>query len=795
MSFLNLDSTSTSPRPNTASSQSLLASSFYNDRICRQTPSSVSSPSTLPDISAGIRLRSRTHSPKRFSVFRNRSRSNTATSTSSSYQSPASSMTSIDASSRRSSQDGRSLSSFFSPAEKESLTKSLLSRGSRILKRQGSKASLVSLVLEQEEEMVKVRSRERSRDILGSKEKEKQNGPEEFVRKNISEPFNFQHVTHTSQSQLPPIEYTHPHDLATEFSIIRASQRPGSQLKGIRAESLFYRNCSSDDLSTTNLSTLAPDSQSLYTRSPPHSPIRTMTPSSPRLLNHSRASRSVENFSRPVSRTNKPTSAPCIIPPPRVSSRSACSRPADPTSLTIDALLGIDSPSTGQEQYPSHFEATRQFPDEIVHAYTTDDYSPKIPGPSPVDHVSGLANIPEENESWRNSRTQVTGRADSPAKLHHQPLYLLTVDSVPGADDAHSPIIASPESNHKQLRATNTLRPNQEPSVEIDRVLEDSWEDDIDYCYEHAAESNSNFDWQRVSFEEVEERLAATSLRETDVTAPSHECPQRLGPFQSFGPFEESKSIPTTPEPQLSLSFPRPGSVSPGSGNTFEYFNSPGKKLRKYKSDVFQVLGPPLEDRLSPSPMYGGMMPDIQESDEEVVYAQPDDSTASTRNSCSPLSKCNSQESMILSRAASIARKHRSSTSTNSVPDLIHSPNGSRETVNREASNGAVEQVKVFAPRSPAPGIHARCSSLARDVVRTTAGTSSDTQSFEKPSVPLAPFHDRAKSASILDTFDTSKHGGPALRNRPPALSRGANHRKTRTSYSLFPTADPPTPK
>lgn len=112
------------------------------------TPSSENSSQSRP--------RAYTESSRRLSVFGGRPRSNTVTSTSSSYQSPASSMTSTDFSSRRSSQDGRSTSNLAAPPYErpESVAKSLISRGSRILMRQGSKFSLSSsLTLDEEEEM------------------------------------------------------------------------------------------------------------------------------------------------------------------------------------------------------------------------------------------------------------------------------------------------------------------------------------------------------------------------------------------------------------------------------------------------------------------------------------------------------------------------------------------------------------------------------------------------------------------------------------------------------------------
>lgn len=114
-----------------------------------------------PEHAVHVRSRSTAHaqSPKRLSVFSGRSRSNTTnsttTTTSSSRRSPASSMTSADAASlppSQHSQEERSGSAAGMRTERqESMTKSLFTRGSRILRRQGSKFNIVATVDEAEE--------------------------------------------------------------------------------------------------------------------------------------------------------------------------------------------------------------------------------------------------------------------------------------------------------------------------------------------------------------------------------------------------------------------------------------------------------------------------------------------------------------------------------------------------------------------------------------------------------------------------------------------------------------------
>ena len=128
-----------------------------------------------PDHSIHIRSRSTVHtqSPKRLSVFSGRSRSNTTTSTTSSRRSPASSMTSMDAASLPSSQDERTYSAGVRSERQESMTKSLFSRGSRILRRQGSKFNIVA-TLDEEDEMEREKSRFEVSDLFSRHHRSRQ---------------------------------------------------------------------------------------------------------------------------------------------------------------------------------------------------------------------------------------------------------------------------------------------------------------------------------------------------------------------------------------------------------------------------------------------------------------------------------------------------------------------------------------------------------------------------------------------------------------------------------------------
>lgn len=129
-------------------------------------PPSTRSSNDPPEPTAHSRSRSTAHaaSPKRLSVFNGRSRSNTVTSSSSpSRRSPGSSMTSVDRCVP--SLDDRTSSALGMRSEKDR-SRSLLARGSRMLRRQGSKINVVA-TLDEEDEIVREHPRADKPDMFG----------------------------------------------------------------------------------------------------------------------------------------------------------------------------------------------------------------------------------------------------------------------------------------------------------------------------------------------------------------------------------------------------------------------------------------------------------------------------------------------------------------------------------------------------------------------------------------------------------------------------------------------------
>lgn len=139
----------------------------------------------------------------------------------------------------------------------------------------------------------------------------------------------------------------------------------------------------------------------------------------------------------------------------------------------------------------------------------------------------------------------------------------------------------------------------------------------------------------------------------------------------------------------------------------------------------------------------------------------------------------------MLSRAASIVRKHRSSVSTNSVPELIHSLTNSREVMPTDRLTAGEALVAGSISRPTSSTHYRQTKSLAEAHMLLQAGSNATVLNADS-AAPVPSIHDRAKSTS--EVFDTRPARVDApLPTVPP---KNPNRKKGRTpSYSLFPTA------
>lgn len=765
-------------------------------------PPSTRSSNDPPEHMAHVRSRStaHTHSPKRLSVFSGRSRSNTTTSTSS-RRSPGSSMTSVDSSVP--SQDERTTSSLGLREKPDRSSRSFLARGSRILRRQGSKINIVA-TLDEEDEMDREKSRDKpehgngnSNGMFGRRARHQDN--HERLKSIISDPFDFHHLTHTNPSQFQSLDQTRENDLVTEFSVIRASQRPEAVLKGIRADDIHFQNFSADDLPLQTLGTATTVDEPAPMPSPPGSPAFSDSVSPKGHVR--RESRAHENFSRPVSRY--PRSSPATPPPPMAPEAPL---EAEPAPRAIDEILGLASPKT----YPEYLESTQatqlRFSPEPTETMTMRTGTSSMSSHSHYD----LEDVPEEEEAtrmWDSPPASIDyGHSRSTSQV--SPLTAVEPSSIAASSGAPNglSIFVAEELSRKFSEALGSptlpvtlpnVSPKEEtqfdatppsvPSVQqftYDDELYDSWDADIDYCYEHAAESTSNFDWSRTSLDEQQPQIGIACSDETwGLSAPK---PRQLQP--------SPLSTSALPTPDLDSSTAR--STVANSAATPSTTDYERDFIVRSTDDYFQpvsssMLPSALGKHINQETLYEEYLTTDAESDRHFPFVAQgmmasENNPVSPRSSFSPISKCNSQESLMLSRAASIVRKHRSSVSTTSVPELIHSLSNSRELMPTDRLTAAEALAAGSTSRPPSSSHHRQTKSLETSFMLQGGGSSTSLVSADAASAPSPQIqvHDRAKSTSEMDPRFKAE---PPL---PPLPPKNPNRKKSRNpSYSLFPTA------
>jgi hypothetical protein len=305
-----------------------------------------------------------------------------------------------------------------------------------------------------------------------------------------------------------------------------------------------------------------------------------------------------------------------------------------------------------------------------------------------------------------------------------------------------------------------------------DDEMYDSWDADIDYCYEHAAESTSNFDWSRTSLDETRPQIGIACTEESWGLSVPHKPTRHLQP--------SPLSTSTLATPDLDSSSARstqpPSAATPSTEYERAFIRGPTDYFHPVSSSI-------LSKQLNQDILYEDYLDADADasSDRHFPFAPAGSSiqNASPRSSFSPISKCNSQESLMLSRAASIVRKHRSSVSTTSVPELVHSLSSSRELMPTDRLSAA----EILA-RPASSSLHRQTKSLAEAHLLMHADSSASLASAETAPPAL---HDRSKSISEIESEDVV-----AMAVTPPLPAvpmKNPNRKKSRTtSYSLFPT-------
>ncbi|KZF19138.1 hypothetical protein L228DRAFT_241816 [Xylona heveae TC161] len=738
---------------------------------------------------------------RRSSVLGVRARSNTTNSGSTNH-SITPSMSSTAVSSRRSSQDGRSMSisGLSRWNSSEGSAKALFSRGSRVLRRNNSRMNLFAMSNDKPDEIEELANRRKSQLWQsGFLSKGDQNDTHAARKRTISEPFNFQHLTHTKAQHFPELDRTSQRELVTEFSAIRAAQAPRKQLEGIRADDLHFRNFSTEAINACPLLDNPPD-LSGHSRHERFDPAEESERNLQSPLGHHRDvqhTRSADSVSQPSPPRSPEAVADPVTPPPRRFSRVAFgsySRPSGQSSPTSPSFSRPHTSSGFRDARPFNFSmlcsnspkspssgrALEVFDDdpEIPHAMTTpDETAMELRAPS-FGCGTELADVPEEEEGAFCFRRSVRPfPIDSPALLSPydlsdiDPLSQLDPPQFPESTIQHrarplsqaSDTLGAPFSGTPNFQLSGTspiVRGNFSPALPTDGC----WEDDIDYCYEHAAEADCDFEWSRLPNEASVPKGAAQSQH----TAQAHLDQSRYNVSSDTHKDSAPGPLPTfefaEPQAQAALA------AGPGPAEAEGFSLSPSLLIPKDYED--QMLREALyEELLSSNPDVQQHFPFFAPS-----LARPESGCVSYRSSRTSPSKCDSQDSFNFSVG------QQSLSSRSSVLDLVHS-HPCKEVFDEAALRLADQIASLNASGSETSSLH-RNGSLNQHSEHASSASPYLTQQDDEAHESKLPRRQRSSSdgaSALLSRAIDGKNG------RTRSASSAGSRRASRVSYNLFP--------
>lgn len=358
----------------------------------------------------------------------------------------------------------------------------------------------------------------------------------------ISGPYNFQHLTHTEKDQAPPLNHSTRTDTPPKFSEIRYGRRPTyPSLRGIPPNGLHHSDISPESYSVQQDPSaglhvsdgMRPEQDMSRHVLPPPVPMRSV-----------KRNQSQEHIRmappRPLRSPTEATFA-APAPPPRLSSLG---------SMRSEGFNGMTSPTSDRPitssglrmpkpiVFPSQWEASAQpapalsrpsedvaaaFDHRFSHAITTPD---NAAWPLSADAtIKTLPDVPEEEEHLAFSRSRISVTSNSSSLRGSVSVPLLRQMS-----QSQAPTIARPPSGASEtlgrfdlLAAQRALRANTDDESVHGDFSQDNWEDDIDYCYEHAAEASCDYAWERPSLDLIREEEQHSQTRDAvGVRYPSH---------------------------------------------------------------------------------------------------------------------------------------------------------------------------------------------------------------------------------------------------------------------------------
>ncbi|KAF2273852.1 uncharacterized protein EI97DRAFT_460782 [Westerdykella ornata] len=542
----------------------------------------------------------------------------------------------------------------------------------------------------------------------------------------ISSPFDFQHVSHADRRHITSLDATPEQNGTTEHR---------GALKGIRADGLHFDNLSSDSLAAPEsraASVMGFRSQAMSPSFAPEHDVSSAT---------LRTARSVESFSQPGilprahrhTRSATPSSRPFspiddALETDLSGRRVAASPHSNRNSGVWDKFVPLVSPFL-DNKLPTIADES----DNFGHAITTPDDS-AIHAITPI-YSPGLEDVAEEPERFSSPRP-----APSPPMRSPRPPRSPFFDSISSRSAQRTPISrtnsrsGSATSSKPTTQRAPITRPISQMSDTLGsstpakrnslrrpsttrrksntwRVIEESWEDDVDFIYENALEADCEFDWENGSDgartpedrERTPQQQDGQQNGQEPTSASNHSRTISMQSEEEFvdnstfypGNFRPSLLVPSTisvPELEyrsaLSASTADTGMHTPS-----DLFSSMDRRQAPYSESEGFVLTPsmliPPEYKEQPrDEMYNDLLANYEGSDRHFPILDARKSIASSsRSSHIRSSKRSSYDSSLMSSGIWSTPVRRSASSSGSLPELVHSRRS------RKDINAAVEQL------------------------------------------------------------------------------------------------------
>ncbi|KAI0435203.1 hypothetical protein F5Y09DRAFT_327841 [Xylaria sp. FL1042] len=297
----------------------------------------------------------------------------------------------------------------------------------------------------------------------------------------ISGPYDFQHVAHSSRENSSGFNGVNRNEVLPDLP----GTRPRTTTDASNTSGGFNSQVLDKPLPTP------PSSQEDFEHTSPRNSIQL---SPPRLPHPPR--------SVPDAQTSP-------VPPPRISSRMSARHDRADSSGTFTFENPRTSPAYHQTQ-PFILPSTEGFwqpptshPQHIPSGDENSPYSLSTSDDTAWPLTGSMTSLPEVPEEEEHHLTAVKSRASAMSNRTS----LRGSISVPHLRRISlSQVTPRPPSNASDtlgrfdlFSAQRALHEYDDEEMSEDDLTRDNWEDDIDYCYDHAAEADCDFAWERLS--------------------------------------------------------------------------------------------------------------------------------------------------------------------------------------------------------------------------------------------------------------------------------------------------------